>query len=350
MATYYVSTLGDNANAGTSPAAAWATLAHAEANATGSHDVIVVMADGVHDVGSGINFTTSTTVVRHVVGADASGTIGAARATIQASAAGAVTLRMPSNSIVSDLIVDAAGETTNGITPGGNCYFLRVDIIAPKVNGTTGSGHLWFYCAAIGCGGIGFSSARHAFRCVAIDNASHGFRGCESQVGCVAIGNGGDGYRLEFNDHAMHCTAHANTGNGFTVAGSNCLQVGCVATGNGGYGWSDANANNPRFSCVAGSGAAANTTGARTATVPNIRYDDAATADIAYLDDVGSIPADIDMRPSAGLASLEGLDLRPPCPIGPGDFIAGAGIPDWNAGAPGGGGGVILPRMRVSGG
>jgi len=99
MATYYVSTSGSDAAAGTSVGTAWATISYANSN-TSAGDTVLVMADGTHNVSSALTLAAAV----NWVGANSSGVVDGTLATIAGTGTG-------SNASVIDIGSSGRGAT-----------------------------------------------------------------------------------------------------------------------------------------------------------------------------------------------------------------------------------------------
>jgi hypothetical protein len=214
MATYYVTTSGDNANAGTSEGAAWADLGYAVTQATSDGDIIYIKT-GTYTL------TTSTP--------GASGPI----------VCGTNTLTIESyNSAIGDKsgVVTISAGTETSITViklGGNfakpqnIYGLNLDCVSSTNNGfaNAGSAHgVATKCRVIN-GNLAFST--RSVKCIA-ESCTVGFSsGNSSLINLCFAKNCGTGFGVGQNSTSSYCISSSCT-TGFQVSFySTCL--GCIS-------------------------------------------------------------------------------------------------------------------------
>ena len=219
MATYYVrSSGGDDANAGTTFATGWATIAHAITTATSNGDIVLICADGTHTPSAGLSFGTASGSNANPIiyrGASSTGADDGTVATISGSS-------LPASTAL--------------ITTSTDDLYIKFHHL--RLTAATSYG---FYLSDVGS--IGLEDVR-------VDNCtSHGIFDYESNslaskdfVNCEIDNNGGDGIHPGGTGHGGHkvinCLIHDNTGDGAKAVGqySSCYYDGCLFYNNGGDG------------------------------------------------------------------------------------------------------------------
>lgn len=97
------------------------------------------------------------------------------------------------------------------------------------------NGHLQ-RCAAIDCGGRGFSTTAHLRECLAMGNTDIGIVTSNDIVDCYSLANGGDGFNSSFTTNFNNCVSALNGGDGFKAGSSrDHLMSNMLAVRNGGY-------------------------------------------------------------------------------------------------------------------
>ena len=241
MATYYVTTSGNNANAGTSEGAAWADLGYA---------VTQVASDDTIYVKSGTyTLTTSTPgaggpIVFPSTGLLVEGyqtTIGdrAARPIISAGTITSIDVIQVTGgfghySVVSNIEVDAVDNTTNRAIAASGHHGAAIRCVVR--NALTGLTPAATQCLATGCA-TGFGKPARAQQCVAMD-CTTGFTSDQS-IGCsgnVAI-RCTNGFLTTFYNSFASCIAVECTYGFYTSSASpttvftNCLAASCTTAG-----------------------------------------------------------------------------------------------------------------------
>lgn len=258
MPNYFVTTSGNDGNAGTSEGAAFASLGRATAAASASGDIIYVKA-GTYTLTSSTNNvsggrSTLTQGVKIEGYQTTPGDLGARPVIHAGSITGITMLTLPASFSVRPAAVvniefdGNSGASNKGVVVNAQYTANIHSCIARNCpgDGFTGTSPIVIYnSAAINCGN-GFNTFFNATNCVAQGCSSKGFVSVPSVIYCRASGNTGIGFdfggALGFS--AINCTSHANGSHGYYSMYDIGAIVNCIATNNGGWGLSHSAANN----------------------------------------------------------------------------------------------------------
>lgn len=272
MPTYFVrSSGGDDVNAGTSFAAAFATIQKAIDTAVGD-DTVLICNDGTHtpavQIDTDTNLGTGSAYIM-VRGCAADGTDDGTMATISGSAMDA-NIDIIVNTIFSYYFFENLRFTAakryafNFATKSGMWIFRNCKIdscVSDGIYWTESAGVITFYdCEIYGNGGCGIDNGNNAARGVAYlyncsihDNTDSGLwlspgtvanRASSSELyNCLIYDNGADGLKLSPNagsrPKVSNCTIYGNTGDGIDINSTDTslfLVIDTILSGNGGYG------------------------------------------------------------------------------------------------------------------
>ena len=229
MTTYYVDPVsGNNANAGTSTGAAWATLQKALTECNGgvvaASDTVVLMATGVETVTAEI----ATTIAKRVlfIGANASGVVDGTRYQITTNSAITSLLNFQHSSHIFAFVdFNANSSATHAV----DCDNVGVITLWCRFRNAIQYG--WFQGVA-----GGQAAARH-YRS---EFYSNGSRGCHARGGwiieCSAHDNTTDGFFYLTTGVFANCRSFKNGGVGFHTVHSDSLMFGCTSDDNTSYG------------------------------------------------------------------------------------------------------------------
>lgn len=252
-ATYYVSTTGNNASAGTSAGAAWATIDRALDSAQAVHTVagdLVLIEAGTYsesptiDVAAAIN---SVITLRGTAASFAAATPGTQPVTI----AGSVGTSLGSGTAGYYRFENIAqgGQSATGWNLGNLTFCSWVFCTANNNSGASSDGFSvrancsFFGCTANGNGRDGFDAGRNTggqlicIGCVAKDNAAYGFNGYTNHLyaNCLAHNNATAGFHSSIANTqvwCINCTADGN-GIGYNLRGGrDCTLVNSLVTNN----------------------------------------------------------------------------------------------------------------------
>lgn len=259
MATYYVTTSGNDSNAGTSEGAAFASLGKATGTATTSGDIIYVKS-GTYTLTSSTNNVSGgrSTLTQGVKVEGYQTTPGdqAARPVINAGAITGITMiSMPASfnarpcALVNIELDGNSGTSNKGVVQSSTYVANIFNCIARNCPGDGFTGVVTASidrCAAINCGN-GFNTFLNACRCVAQGCSGKGFLSVSAPTDCRASGNTGIGFDFASFTGGIsvkNCTSHGNGSHGFSYSYDIGILINCIATSNGGWGFAGSAANN----------------------------------------------------------------------------------------------------------
>lgn len=260
MATYYVSTSGNDSNAGTSEGAAFASLGKATGTATTSGDIIYVKS-GTYTLTSSTNNVSGgrSTLTQGVKVEGYQTTPGdqAARPIINAGAITGITMiSVPAAyntrpcALINIEVDGNSGSSNKGVVVSSNYVANLYNCISRNCpgdgfTGASGGAITIDRCSAFGCAN-GFKDFKGATRCVSQGNSGSGFLSVDSTIFCRASGNAGIGfdYSTAIGYLAHNCVSHANGSHGYSASYDIGAIINSIATSNGGWGLSHSSANN----------------------------------------------------------------------------------------------------------
>lgn len=256
MTNYYVTTSGNDSNAGTSEGTAFASPGKAAGVATSSGDRIYVkngtytLSSSTANVAGGrVSLSQGVSMEGYSVSA---GDL-AARPIISAGSITGITLvtfagnfNVRPCALLSVELEGNSGSANRGLS-GVNFTANVWSCVARNcpAGGFVGTGNLHIaMCSAIGCS-IGFDIWSSAFGCVAQGCSSHGFNSVRSSIFCRASGNSGHGFTNALDGWLVHqCVAHGNSLSGVQATWDEGAVINTISTANAQYGYSIGGATN----------------------------------------------------------------------------------------------------------
>jgi len=255
MASYYVTTSGSDANAGTSEGAAWATPGYAMSQVTGGDTVYIkqgtyTLTSATQNVSGGAVLVPDDVIFE---GYQTSAGDRAAFATISAGAvAPSYIVQLASSGVNSNrnacyaIKVDGNGQSVNGFDNGSGLYnSALVNCLADDctIGFQTSRYGFTYGCSATNCTS-GFYGGGPTIHCFAKNCSNEGFNTVSQNrwtdfQNCIASGCG-TGFQLgnSWPQCVSNCVAYNSTADGFAaIYGDLFYARACIAVNNGGYGF-----------------------------------------------------------------------------------------------------------------
>lgn len=259
MPTYYVTTTGNDSDAGTSEGTAFASLGKATGTATASGDIIYVKSGTYTLTSSTNNVSGGRSTLSQGVRVEGYETTPGDRAARPVMNAGAITginmitlvagFNVRPCAVVNMEFNGNSGAGNKGIVANAQYTSNVFGCIARNCPGDgftgTQTGAVAYNCTAINCGN-GFNTFFNATNCISQGCSGKGFVSVPSVIYCRASGNTGMGFdfgaALGFS--AVNCTAHGNGSHGFYTQYDIGTIINCISTNNSTWGLAGSAANN----------------------------------------------------------------------------------------------------------
>lgn len=253
MATYYVSTTGNDASAGTASGTAWATIARAldSGQATYVHDGDTLLIEaGTYTENPVIKVAGSINSTIRVLGmATGFATPAAGARPVIVNGTWSTTLSAGTAAYYRFEGISVTGQTATAWNLGNLSFCSWRWCTASNNTGASTDGFsaransTFFSCIASGNGRDGFAmggntgGSLNCFACTANDNARYGFHGYTNHQynGCVAHNNSNSGFYSAIGNTQVWCTNCTADGNGVGYnlrGGRDCTLLNCLVTNN----------------------------------------------------------------------------------------------------------------------